>query len=110
MKSNTFARLLLLCALVVCTCKAALAAPTSKPSTQSAATRPSPEDLLSISFRDAPAEQLFMFISEKTGKPVIPQDSVKQKRITVVSTKQRPLAEAMQIIQEALRQNGIIEE
>lgn len=75
------------------------------------AIRPSPDqEMVSIAFRDVPVEQLFVFISEKTGKPVIPQDSVKQKRITVVSSKQRPLSEAMQIIQEALRQNGIVEE
>ncbi len=99
--------------------------PTSAPTTQlavplatiammpaaAAAIRPSPDqEMVSIAFRDVPVEQLFVFISEKTGKPVIPQDAVKQKRITVVSSKQRPLSEAMQIIQEALRQNGIVEE
>jgi general secretion pathway protein D len=83
-------------------------APTTKPAP---ASRPSPDqEMVSISFRDAPVDQLFIFISDKTGKPVIPQDSVKQKRITVVSSKQRTLSEAMQIIAEALRQNGIVME
>src|SRR5438477_12003325 len=55
-------------------------APASQPATTApttAAIRPSPDqEMVSIAFRDAPAEQLFVFISEKLGKPVIPQDSV----------------------------------
>jgi general secretion pathway protein D len=104
------------CCFVMLLCATAIAkppasAPASPATRSSAATRPSPDqEMVSISFRDAPVDQLFIFISEKTGKPVIPQDSVKQKRITVVSSKQQTLSEAMQIIAEALRQNGIIME
>lgn len=70
---------------------------------------PKPE-LLSLSFKDMALEEIARFISEKTGKPVIPQESVKQKRITIVSTQQMELPEAMQTLREALRVHGVLME
>ncbi len=55
-------------------------------------------------------EQVARFISEKTGKPVIPHEEVNSKRITIVSTEKMSPAVAMQTLREALRLSGVVME
>jgi len=51
------------------TAPAPATAPATAPSAKAPTNRPSPDqEMVSISFRDAPVDQLFIFISEKTGK------------------------------------------
>ena len=47
------------------------------------------------------AAEISKFLSEKRNKPVIPHESVKSKKITIVSAKKMPLAHAMEILEAA---------
>ena len=68
---------------------------------------PAPEEM-AIAFKDMQLEKLAKFFSEKLGKPVIPHESVKGKKITIISAEKRPLAEGLRLIADALRQIGVI--
>lgn len=86
-------------------------APTESPNQPDAASpQPADDELISLAFKNMSIEDLAKFISEKTGKPVIPHESVKSKRITIVSTEKMTLPAAMQTLREALHLSGVIME
>ncbi|MCJ7543328.1 MAG: hypothetical protein MUP47_01985 [Phycisphaerae bacterium] len=91
-------------------------APSSQPTTSPAATQPTTAPALEagekipLSMNNMPLDQVAKFISEKTGKPVIPAESVKSKQITIASSKTMTVREALALVAEALRQNGVIME
>lgn len=89
--------------------------PTSQPTTGPRGSQPttgkttsSASDEIALSFSNAPVDQIAKFISEKKEKPVIPSESIKSKTITIVSSKKMTLTEAMSLLAEAMRQNGMI--
>lgn len=85
--------------------------PTTTQATQPAATQPTSapaEKLCAMSFKGASMEIIAKFLSEKLGKSVIPVESVKSKKVTIVSTKKLPLDQALQILHEALREAGVM--
>ena len=89
--------------------------PTSQPATGPRGSQPatgkttsSASDEIALSFSNAPVDQIAKFISEKKEKPVIPSESIKSKTITIVSSKKMTLTEAMSLLAEAMRQNGMI--
>lgn len=92
------------------------AAPSTQPTTGPAATQPTTGpaaeagEKIPLSMNNMPLDQVAKFISEKTGKPVIPAESVKGKQITIASSKTMTVREALALIAEALRQNGVIME
>ena len=83
------------------------AAAAGKPTTTPAAAKKKAEEI-PLAFNGVPVVQICKFLNEKKGKPVIPDESIKAKKITVVHTKKMPLEEALMILAEALRQSGII--
>jgi len=85
----------------------AAATQATQPATTQPASAPA-EERVAISFKDVPVEQVCKFLSEKKDKPVIPHESVKGKKITIVSTKMLPLDEALLVLHEALREAGIM--
>jgi general secretion pathway protein D len=66
------------------------------------------EEQVALSFKDVPIETICTFIEQKLNKPVIPHESIKSKKLTIISSQTRPLPEALAIIADALRQSGII--
>ena len=85
--------------------------PTTTQATQPAATQPTSapaEKLCGMSFKGASIETIAKFLSEKLDKSVIPLESVKSKKVTIVSTKKLPLDQALQILYEALREAGVM--
>ncbi|HEX7009414.1 MAG TPA: hypothetical protein VF184_05500, partial [Phycisphaeraceae bacterium] len=74
--------------------------PTTQPtaSTQPQQEGPASPDLNSMAFKDISIQEIAQFLSEKTGKPVIPHESIKEKKITIVSAQQMPLPEALMIL------------
>ncbi len=66
------------------------------------------EEQVSIAFKDVPIEKICTFIGQKLGKPVIPHEKVKGKKITIIHSRNEPLSKALQVVANALRQNGVI--
>lgn len=73
-----------------------------------AAAQEEAEETYALSFNNVPIMTLAQFLEKSLGKPVIPHEKVKNTKITVISTEKRPLDEALQVISQALRQNGVI--
>ncbi len=65
-------------------------------------------DEVAMSFDNAPIEQVCRFIGDSRNKPVLLHDSVKGKTLTIISNKKLPLKEALAILEDALRQSGIV--
>jgi general secretion pathway protein D len=86
---------------------AAATAPAGEAPTAEGPAQTNPDEL-SLAFKDVPLEQISQFLAEQLQKPVIPHQTVKDKRITIVSTQTMPMKQAMEILREALRQNGVI--
>ena len=78
------------------------------PADQGEAEPKPPEPDIALAFKDVPLEQICKFIEEKLEKPVVPHEAIKAKKITIISSRKHFLPEALQIIAEALRQNGVI--
>jgi type II secretion system protein D len=67
-----------------------------------------PNDLVLVNFREIKAEDLFTFIMECTGKPVIPRlAQIRQTVISVISDKPVSRAKALELIMQAFRLNDI---
>ncbi|MBU3729649.1 MAG: hypothetical protein FGM37_10455, partial [Phycisphaerales bacterium] len=67
-----------------------------------------PNDLVLVNFREIKAEDLFSFIMECTGKPVIPRlAQIRQTVISVISDKPVSRAKALELIMQAFRLNDI---
>ncbi|WP_432800069.1 secretin N-terminal domain-containing protein [Poriferisphaera sp. WC338] len=66
------------------------------------------EDLVSLSINNMEMKQVAKFLSEKMGKPVIPHEKIKSKRITVVSNQKLKFEDALKIMREAMQQSGVI--
>ena len=75
---------------------------------EEAAVPPKGAEEVAISFKDAPLEVICRFVGEKLGKPVIPHESIKAKKLTIIHGRNEPLEIALQVVANALRQNGII--
>jgi general secretion pathway protein D len=70
--------------------------------------RVDPNDLVLVNFREIKAEDLFTFIMECTGKPVIPRlAQIRQVVISVISDKPVSRAKALELIMQAFRLNDI---
>lgn len=65
-------------------------------------------DEVAMAFQNAPIEQICKFLSDSKGKPVLVHESVRSKTITIVSGRKLPRKEALLILEEALRQSGIV--
>jgi general secretion pathway protein D len=67
-----------------------------------------PNDLVLVNFREIKAEDLFTFIMECTGKPVIPRlAQIRQTVISVISDKPVSRSKALELIMQAFRLNDI---
>ena len=67
-----------------------------------------PNDLVLVNFREIKAEDLFTFIMECTGKPVIPRlAQIRQTVVSVISDKPVSRAKALELIMQAFRLNDI---
>ena len=65
-------------------------------------------ETISVSFRDAELSQIASFFGEALDKPVLVDQSLSNTRLTVMSNKDLPRAQAFELIGNALRQNGVI--
>lgn len=89
------------------------AAPATQPATGAASSQPAtaagrPADEVAVAFNGVPIAQVCKFLSEKKHKPVIPHDSIAQRKITVLSPDKMPLEDALIVLSAALRQSGVI--
>lgn len=67
-----------------------------------------PNDLVLVNFKEIKAEDLFTFIMECTGKPVIPRVAqIRQVVVSVISDKPVPRAKALELVMQAFRLNDI---
>ena len=60
-----------------------------------------------LAFKGVTVEQIVPFIVEATGKVVMPIQEVMTRRITVLNDKEIPRNEALDLVLQALQQNGI---
>ncbi|MCA9298087.1 MAG: hypothetical protein KDA28_03415, partial [Phycisphaerales bacterium] len=60
-----------------------------------------------LAFKNVTVEELLPFISEATGKAVVPQQDIMSRRITVINDAPIPREEALDFIFIALVQNGV---
>lgn len=63
---------------------------------------------VAVALRDAQLQQIAEFYMRELGKPVIPHESIKNTRVTIIAEKKLPLREALEIIGNALRQKGVM--
>ena len=66
------------------------------------------KDEHSVAFKDMTVEKLATFFSENLKKPVLVDESIKGKKITIISKEKKPLAEVIHLIRQALLLQGII--
>ncbi len=66
------------------------------------------DDKVSVSFKGMSIEKIGKFLAEKVHKPVIPDESIKNKKITVICDQKKSLKEALSLIQAALLTQGIM--
>lgn len=87
---------------------------TSQAATQQSASapasKPAPPDEIPVSFKDKSIEQIGAFLAEKLGKPVLPAESIKDKKITIISKKKMPLKDALMLLRQAMLDQGIMVE
>lgn len=60
-----------------------------------------------LAFRDATVNQMIPFIVEATGKVVMPQRDVLDRKITVLNDQEIPREQALNLVFLALQQNGV---
>lgn len=60
-----------------------------------------------LAFKQASVEELVAFIVAATGKVVMPQQDVLSRRVTVLSDQPIPRAQALDMVYQALQQNGV---
>ena len=61
-----------------------------------------------VSFRNAEMSQVARFLMDELNKPVIVDDRVGETRITIMSDDEMPVAQAFELIGNALRQKGVL--
>ncbi|MHC4717926.1 MAG: secretin N-terminal domain-containing protein, partial [Planctomycetota bacterium] len=83
---------------------------TAATTTTAPTTAPAKTDEVAVSFKNMSAEQIGSFLSEKLGRPVLVDESVRAKKLTVISKKKMPLADALTLIRHALLTQGVIVE
>lgn len=64
----------------------------------------------SVSFKDMTVEKICSFLSEKLKKPVVPSESIKGKKITIISKEKVPPENAVRLVRQALLAQGIMVE
>jgi len=79
-----------------------------RPTTKPAGDAAKADQPIAMSFNGVTIVQIAKFLSEKKGKPVLPDESVKAKKVTVVCPKKVPLSEGLMILSAALRQSGVM--
>ncbi|QQE11159.1 hypothetical protein JD969_16910 [Planctomycetota bacterium] len=68
------------------------------------------EEKISLTFNNMGVEKIAKFLSEKLGKPVIPHEKVRSKKITIISDQKMELKKALRILRQAMLQHGVIME
>lgn len=63
---------------------------------------------IAVSFRGTELSQIANFLGRELDKPVLIHQSVANLQITVMSNKELPISEALELLGNALRQNGVI--
>lgn len=63
---------------------------------------------IAVSFRNTELSQIANFLGRELDKPVLIHQSVANIQLTVMSNKDLPVSEALELIGNALRQNGVI--
>lgn len=78
-----------------------------EPPTDALGRRITTGETTTLAFRNVTVERLVPFITETTGKVVIPQQEVMSRRITIINDREIPQSEALDLVFLALQQNGI---
>jgi len=78
-----------------------------EPPTDALGRRITTGETTTLAFRNVTVERLVPFITESTGKVVIPQQEVMSRRITIINDREIPQSEALDLVFLALQQNGI---
>ncbi len=63
---------------------------------------------IAVSFKNAELPQIAKFYMEELGKPVIIDESIQKKKISIMAEDKLPRAEAFEVIGNALRQQGVM--
>ena len=89
----------------------AATAPATQPATSTATAEAEDKEkepeTVPLSFKDAPMDLIAKFLTERLGKPVIPDKAVKDIKITVVNPKPLPPDKAMYVLTTALHEYGV---
>lgn len=63
---------------------------------------------IAVAFRNAELSQIAQFFMKELGKPVIIDESIQKKKISIMAEEKLPRSEAFEVIGNALRQQGVI--
>ena len=81
-------------------------ATTEKPAEDKAEAKPEAKDKkdegVSVAFKDMTVDKICSFLSEHLKKPVIPSESIKAKKITIIAKEKMPLEKAIHLVRQAL--------
>ena len=72
--------------------------------------KPKEPEGVSVSFKDMKIDKICEFLSENLKKPVIPSESLKDKKLTIVSKEKMPVEQALYLVRQALLAQGIMVE
>ena len=65
-------------------------------------------DRVAVSFRDAELSEIARFYLERLNKPALIDEEVKGTRVTILANQKLPIADAMELIGNALRARGVL--